>query len=286
MGWSYLKILLYMLLGFAAPVGLSLYVYSSFIRDIPVVESLASAHAPEQERSFASQDLPMQESDQSKKDGYFAIASDLSLDPQPQKTFFTAVQFSLDELPAIAARQKIIAKYETIRVPYSGWAMAITRNETSSRPTLYWKGTKGRGKWFAFGDVQLEVNKSYEFSVVVTSKRQVMGFWKEIGDSGDSRLKFLGGYDMAKIELPSSSAPLYFGVKGGRESSFRGTVQRVVVASLDDQLVSRQQLQEMLQSPLAVIAEQVKANDLYLHVDPSGKDLSSYARKVALSENS
>jgi hypothetical protein len=184
MGWSFLKISFYMLLGFVVPIGVSLFAYSAFIKDIPVVESLANINAPEMERRFASQEMPMQESDQTKKEQFFAVPSDAVLDPQAQTPFFAAVKFSLDELPAIAARQKIIAKYETTKIPYSGWAMAISRHETSSRPTLYWKGTKGRGKWFAFGDVQLDVNKNYEFSFVVTAERQVMGFWKEVDVAG------------------------------------------------------------------------------------------------------
>jgi hypothetical protein len=31
---------------------------------------------------------------------------------------------------------------------------------------------------------------------------------------GDSQLKFIGGYDLSKVELPASAAPLYFGVRG------------------------------------------------------------------------
>jgi len=271
-----------MLLGFVVPIGIALFSYSSFVRDIPFIESLGNDDAGSRV-SYERLESPL--NDSLRKENFSSTASDPVLDPLPGKSFLTAIKFSLEELPTVGARQKIIAKYETRKIPYSGWAMAFFRDATSTRPALYWKGVNGKGKWFLFADVSLAVSQSYEFSFVVNKEKQLMGFWKHIEGSEDAAPAFIGGYDLSKIQLPSSSAPLYFGVKGNRDSSFRGLVDRVVVASLPEQMSSRREVAKLLVSPLEDISKNIPKESVFLEVDKNGQDLSVYSREIAQRTN-
>jgi len=279
-----LRTFLYMVLGFSIPAGLSFLAYSHLNRDHSS-ETVSSNSVRMNEGVFDAPEMPFTEVEPVAEEHYFQVSSDQLLDPQKENSFLIAISFRLDELPPANSRQRIIAKYEPDIAPYSGWAIGLFSYQTSVRPAIYWKGTSGKGGWFVFGEVDLKVGETYHSLFSLTKQEQLLGFWKDSSQTDRKSFRFIGGYDVSPVGLPKSESTLYYGVRGSRQTSFRGIVQKVIVASPAEQYASRSGLQRLLSGSLESLVERIQPNDLYLYVNSSGIDSGGYTREVTSSKN-
>jgi hypothetical protein len=232
---------------------------------------------------------------------YAWVNSDEFLDPKEGKTFIISVVVKLDELPANQTREKIIAKYETNKHPYSGWALAFNNQTTSTRPAVYWKNAKAKGGWYNFEEVKLATKRWYAFSVVIKDSNKISMYYQPLRavlESGDAQLSessdptvsfsgeqlpvYLGTYDVTEIGLPQTSANLFFGKRSERADSFKGDVARVLIAQSETIPKDIKKIEQFLDGGPSSIAARIEKNEITFLMLGKAEDASQFNRKVNL----
>lgn len=208
----------------------------------------------------------------------YSIENSNLLDPSDDRFFILSLKIIFKELPPIGSRQKIVSKYETLKRPYAGWALALNRQSTSTRPSFYFKDSKGKGGWFAFEAQDFEVGKPYRISVFAKPGEFIEMYLSET-DEVENSLK-LGAFSLSEISSPKTSSNLIFGGTTSREDTFNGDVLDLILAKTESEesFSSFKTLSVEHQS----VSSEIESENIKLFLSSEKKDLSENTFKVSL----
>ena len=232
-----------------------------------------------------------------------ALQSDRGFDPTPGKVFVVSFLFRVENLPRQGKRHKIIYKYESENKPFPGWAIAIRRLDSSTRPEVYWQSAQGDGGWYTFDHFNLKKRTWYaatftarpgdymnlyirEFPTLADGMpdRSALEESTEDPSSGVSavgEVVFSGGYALSGIETPSTTAPLLFAARQSRGGEMRLELAELAIGSHEDFPTKPERVRPVLQGEFADLLQLLPEQSLALHVDPTGVDRSPAARPIS-----
>ncbi len=227
------------------------------------------------------------------------IASDRGFDPVPGKVFVVSFLFRIEELPRQGKRQKIVYKYDNDTKPFAGWAIALRRLDSSTRPEIYWQSARGDGGWYSFDHFNLKKRTWYaatftarpgdymnlylrEFPTLPdgTPDRSSAEDADEIGLTPVGEVVFSGGYSLSGIETPVTSAPLLFAARQNR-GEMRLELAELAIGANEDFPTKPERVRPVLQGEFADLLKLLPETSLALHVDPTGVDKSPAARPIS-----
>jgi hypothetical protein len=236
---------------------------------------------------------------------YLSFVSDQNLDPTDNQLFVVSFEVKLSQIPRQGQRQKLIYKYAADLPPYSGWALAIHRTKTSLRPEVYWQDTIGKGGWYTFNDVELDPNSWYrltllgkpkEFlSLYIEDEKGVSSLVKaEIAVDVDgnpsvspsSKIRFLGGFDVADVLSPQSDGKLYVRSLGSNSGNFRAQIRDVLLGHTQMTFASVPLVKGVLRDGSNGLAKLLGNEGTSLWLDEAGSDRSRFARNPVVRSNS
>ena len=295
---SYLKIILFSVLGFLVPIGIALHFGPRFFESAmpknPYVRASLGSGVTDDSAIVRS----VEETDGTatpEQAPFRTVASDESLDPRPDRYFVVSVDFKITNLPRTGRRQKLIAKYSGKDSPYPGWAVAIRRLNTSTRPEVYWQDQSGNGGWYTFDNVRFEKNEWYAMTLVARDGELLSLYLQQLTsqpaatpadeDEEPSQLgvgaKFIGGYNLAGLSATPTTAALEFSPPLSENNEFRGEVKHILLARPEKIPMRNEKLRGFLEGGAGEIANRVEQTEVGLFIDESGRDQSSAQRAVS-----
>jgi len=296
---SYLKIILFSVLGFLLPIGIALHFGPRFFQSaIPKAPyARASLGTPAADGSVATRNVEETEGTavQGDQAPFHSVASDESLDPRPDRYFVVSVDFKISSLPRTGRRQKLVAKYSGNDSPYPGWAVAIRRLNTSTRPEVYWQDQSGTGGWYTFDNVRFEKNQWYSMTLVARDGEllslylQQLTFQPSSTPSEDEEepsslgvgAKFIGGYNLAGQIATPTAAALEFSPPFSENNEFRGEIKHILLARPEKLPQRNEKLRGFLEGGAGEIANRVEQAEVGLFIDETGRDQSAAQRAVS-----
>lgn len=239
----------------------------------------------DESRPISVEDSPPAEEPQNQKLAYKFVSAE-GFDPAPGKAFLVAFTLRFNQLPKEQERQKIVFKYRTEKPPYPGWAFGVRRSSGVIRPQLYWQPVNGGGGWFTFEQFPFVDNQLYTFIVLarpgeylslyvekVTPAPKQTGFLQAPAPS----VEFAGGYSLASIGTPATSAPLGVGSESSR-SGPRNEVQELLVAHPETSPASIDEAKAWLDGGIEAITKRIGENNIMLWLK-DGRDHSRFNRQ-------
>ncbi len=223
-----------------------------------------------------------------------SVASNEALDPKNGNFFVVSVDVKIASLPRMGKRQRLVSKYSNESQPYPGWGIAIRRLNTSTRPEVYWQNSKGKGGWYTFEHVRFEKNRWYTFTLVARN-HDLLSLYLEprepvpsempapdadMAESSGSGVQFLGGYNLAEVEVSPTAAALEFPPPVVENGEFRGQIRNVLVAQPAHIPPRREKLRELIGGGGEALVSRIEPEELSLFVDESGADRSPAQRAV------
>ena len=295
----YLKILCFACAGFALPVVVAA---NSGPRFFPGAMSVRRSAVSDAELSPAALNEPERLNPTVESSGAFqTVPADLSLDPVPGKYFIVSLQVKLGSLPRVGKRQRLAAKYSNRDVPYPGWAIAVRRLSTSTRPEVYWQNKEGKGGWYTFENMRFSKRRWYNLTLIARDQDLLSLYAEELEEDGTSAdeadddgeaedtntlsaqgVRFLGGYNLSEVRLVPTDAPVEVAPRSGDSSGFRGELRNFLIAQPERLPPKQVKLMEFVTGGVAEIAGRLEAEEIGLWIDDEGKDRSSAQRAVSL----
>ena len=86
---------------------------------------------------------------------FFSIKSSANLFPSEAEPILLSFYFRYIEPPPIDKRQRLVTNFDSQNLPYSGWALAMTRLRTSLRLEFYLKDRDGLGGWYTLSPLDI-----------------------------------------------------------------------------------------------------------------------------------
>ena len=180
---------------------------------------------------------------------YALLPSENFMDPQEGESFTITVVFRFFELPPYGARQNLISKFSNTSSPFPGWAIAIQRYTTSTRPRVYWSGTDGAGGWYTFDSYDFIPKRWYAITLMFTKQHNLLIFVEDLSLLSTLRasnaninssqlhygvIAFAGGYRISKSTLPSTNANFLIGSFSPQwKNCFIGEILAVAFSKFD-----------------------------------------------------
>lgn len=129
--------------------------------------------------------------------------------------FMLFVWFSLNGDLKGDQRTDILGKY-TVQdgVESTGYGLSLVGGADGVRPNVYWRGKRGKPRWYQFASTQIKPDEWYLLVVTLHSKRYLGAHIARMGSGATPEL--LGGYDIGGELLPEGGAPLVVGAGGSR----------------------------------------------------------------------
>ncbi|HMO17391.1 MAG TPA: hypothetical protein PKA63_04655 [Oligoflexia bacterium] len=186
-----------------------------------------------------------------------------SFTPKPGEGFITSFLFQLNTPPQFDRRQRLIMHYESGRAPYAGWAIALRRLPSSNRFEFYLQDNFGKGGWFSFDAVSLEIGQWYAFTVVLEPSTFISAYISTLPDENlidtdfsrfpannnklnnslvasgelqrDSKKRFagqftpLGGFPLEGLSIDTIKATLQITSGSPRIGPFKGRVEEFTI---------------------------------------------------------
>jgi len=216
------------------------------------------------------------------------VVSDTSFDPDPSRYFVVSLNFKAISLPRTGKRQKLIAKYTDDSSPYPGWALAIRRLNTSTRPEVYWQNKEGKGGWHTFDDVHFSRNQWYSLTLIARDSDLISLYVEKLdskpapdaaeADDEESdapqAVRFLGGYNVSSVAIGPTPANLEFSPPLLENGDYRGEVRNVLIARPSHIPLNQNKLRQLIQGGSSELHSQFEAEDISLWVDDAGQDQS------------
>ncbi len=295
----YLKVVLFSILGFSIPIVCALHFGPQLFESaMPPSEYVrGSLASPEQGgglRTAEDGELPVTDP-QEAQSAYRSVASDDSLDPGADRYFLVSVDFKIASLPKMGRRQKLISKYASGGSPNPGWALAIRRLNTSTRPEIYWQNKDGKGGWYTFDNVRFERNQWYSLTLVARDGDLLSLYIQQLTTQGQNELseegdepselgvgaKFIGGYNLDGQLLTPTAAALEFSAPVSENNEFRGEVRNILLAQPRDIPQRHEKLRSFLEGGAGEIASRFEPGEVSLFIDENGRDTSAAQRAVS-----
>ena len=200
-----------------------------------------------------------------------------SIDPAQGVGFVAQVTFRFQHLPTVGKRQRIVFKYDIDRKPYPGWALAMNNLSTSVRPEVYWQGEGGNGGWYNFNEVALAAGKWYTVSLIALNGSFVSLYLEQPKfdpgageaerpksklrfDKPEQEIIFVGGIDIAEVEIPKTDSDLYVATPKESLSGGKIEIAEIIVAHPDELPDSREEVLEFLAGGI----DQLKPDEIVL----------------------
>ena len=230
------------------------------------------------------------------------IATDRRLDPEPGKVFVVSFLFRVENLPRQGKRQKIIYKYDNEHKPFAGWAIALRRLDSSTRPEVYWQSAAGDGGWFSFDHFNLKKRTWYAATFTARPGDYMNLYIREFPTMPDGspdrtaaeesdepsfgltpigEVVFSGGYSLTGIETPVTASPLQFAARQSRGGEMRLELAELAIGAHEDFPTKPERVRPVLQGEFADLLRLLPETSLALHIDPSGEDKSPAARPIS-----
>ncbi|MCB0344666.1 MAG: hypothetical protein KDD66_06100 [Bdellovibrionales bacterium] len=295
---SQMRIFLFSLLGFIAPVLGSVLLISTYYSDASSTRDLTAPPHDGSADDLGKGNMPKVITVGSGV-AFASINSYPELDAAVDKNFLVSFLVRFDELPDTTYRHNLIAKYARNKRPYPGWAVGVHRRATSLRVEAYWRDAKGAGGWFPFDSISLTPKKWYAVSLVIQPRNSLAIYVQDVGapfespQSGvlsfgeklrtNAPAKFEGGYDISEIGVPATNAELVLGATRQGKEGFRGNVALVLLARPDDLGKSVEEHVRILDGGPSHIVGKLRPEDVSLWITESGSDESRFQSKIELS---
>lgn len=179
---------------------------------------------------------------------YAYVVSDHSIDPNPSTGFTVFVVFRFLEIPPYRSRQNLLAKFSDSRSQNlgTGWAISVERYDTGMRPRVYFVDNNGSGGWYTFDRFEFIPRRWYSIMFTYTPRKDILLFVEELPILDDLRsskktvnsgnllygkLRFAGGYNLAKILVPKTDANLFIGTKSFNwKNAFVGEILAAIIS--------------------------------------------------------
>lgn len=236
------------------------------------------------------------------KSGVFqTVSSDQALDPAAGRYFIVSIQVKLKGFGRSGKRQRLVAKYAADSSPFPGWAIAIRKLNTSTRPEIYWQNRDGKGGWYTFEHMRFLRNRWYTLTLIARDQDLLSLYVEESSESGETSeavsdddpefdtntvsaegVRFLGGYNIGEMQIVPTSASLEFAPRSSDSSDFRGEVRNLLIARPERVPPKQSRLMELVQGGAPQISTRLSEEDISLWVDDNGLDRSRSQRSVSL----
>lgn len=230
------------------------------------------------------------------------VATDRGFDPEPGKVFVVSFLFRVENLPRQGKRQKIIYKYDNDKKPFAGWAIALRRLDSSTRPEVYWQSGAGDGGWYSFDHFNLKKRTWYAATFTARPGDYMNLYIREfptmpdgtpdrtpadesdepsVGVTPVGEVVFSGGYALTGIETPVTDAPLQFAARQSGGGEMRLELAELAIGAHEDFPTNPERIRPVLQGEFADLLRLLPETSLALHIDPSGADKSPAARPIS-----
>ncbi len=225
------RVIVYSLLGFIAPVVISLGLSSVLYSHQVSARSLARESASPE--SIANQDSRTEFEERTSSS--ISVPSRVTFDPAAERDFLVSFIVSLERLPNEGQRQHLVGKY-TNRAPYEGWAVGVRKLTTSLRPEVYWRGQDGSGGWMSFDEAKLKPQTPYALTLVARPGQFAALFYQELQANSDGgfdsvgKPTYAGAQELLGVRTPKTEAPLNVGIRLPHTDRFLGEISRLLIS--------------------------------------------------------
>ncbi len=189
---------------------------------------------------------------------HLRIKHQAEINPQADQEFVLTAWFNLRRMPLPGEKLILLSKYEGSGKAANGYAIGLSRDETSLRPVVYWGGSEQGGRWYDFPEVNLTPRTWFMLALSFTGGRFIGLYQGEKpqgeGTVGEGTLQLLGGYELTEPVMPSSESPLVLGAVNERQ--FRGLIGPLAIyASKKVSKDLRKALSEVVKTPTTPATE-------------------------------
>lgn len=159
------------------------------------------------------------------------VAHSPSLDPSgaEDRVWALLVSTRFKKLPPVDARNVVAVKYDKLRKPYLGWALALANHGgVCCFPEVYWSSGQGGGEWHRFPRIDVQLDQWWLLGFSFEKGRYLVGWAQQIQHGkGASALagpgaSMLGAYDLGLGSIAASNGDFYLGAPS--DNSFRGSI--------------------------------------------------------------
>ena len=208
---------------------------------------------------------------------YLEVAPSDGLVPAAGKDFLLVGWFRLRKLPDSGEKIVILANFEEGARSRRGYALSLTREEDTFRPSVYWTDSEGTGGWHAFADIRIGVREWFMLALSFYDDTK-LGL-HSIRHRGEfSEIKLLGGYVFEEPVIPESESLLRIGAF--HDAKFTGKIGPIGIFSSADLSADLQPILESFRDSPTKLPSQLGSENLLLWSLDGESDLSSAKREV------
>lgn len=201
-----------------------------------------------------------------KRARFITIPRSSAYNPEKDKNFFVLFWFKGDTYPQNGQEMQLLAKYDT-EGENPGFALRIANYNSALHPQIYWKNSKGEGRWYSFADIKIPANKRRAFLISFTDNQFLGLHLFFLNSKKYLTVRNLGGHEVLDI-FPDSKSKLRLGSLNDR--LFSGQIGKTFVIS--DSKLQLGELSEFLQDKPDFQEEDLKDFKVLFYRDNFGKN--------------
>jgi hypothetical protein len=151
--------------------------------------------------------------------------------------------------PMIDKRIKFLSKYNSFDAPYVGWAIGLTKLESSTRFEIYLQDLTLKGGWIPLNAVNMNLNTNYLITFIIKPGEFVSGLMLELDENNkkrkDTKIIKLGGIPIPDLIDFSNNSSLQIASGKLNQYKFDSILKDVSIFKIDE-LPQRDQLEKII----------------------------------------